>query len=121
MPTDQLKSIVGENLSAGSICALATGTGDYVRCTPLEYNYHDGKFWIFTGYVNYFSHIIKFKVHPSVKDTFQSPEPAVAMLSGAANAVADQRPRATLVCPVPPALRRGLPLLSFSRLRLSGL
>ena len=48
MPQDQLKSIVEEYLSTGSVCALATGTGDYVRCTPLEYSYHDGKFWIFT-------------------------------------------------------------------------
>ena len=44
MPTDQLKPIVEEYLSAGSVCALATGTGDYVRCTPLEYSFHDGKF-----------------------------------------------------------------------------
>ena len=48
MPQDQLKPIVEEYLSAGSVCALATGSGDYVRCTPLEYSYHDGKFWIFT-------------------------------------------------------------------------
>ena len=48
MPPDQLKSIVEEYLSTGSVCALATGSGDYVRCTPLEYSYHDGKFWIFT-------------------------------------------------------------------------
>ncbi len=48
MPQDQLKSIVEEYLSTGSVCALATGTGNYVRCTPLEYSYHDGKFWIFT-------------------------------------------------------------------------
>ena len=48
MPQDQLKPIVEEYLSTGSVCALATGTGDYVRCTPLEYSYHDGKFWIFT-------------------------------------------------------------------------
>ncbi len=33
------------------------------------------------GYINNFSHIIKFKVHPSVKDTFRSLKPAVAMLS----------------------------------------
>ena len=48
MPPDQLKPTVEEYLSAGSVCALATGTGDYVRCTPLEYSFHDGKFWIFT-------------------------------------------------------------------------
>lgn len=28
--------------------ALATGAGDFVRCTPLEYSYHDGFFWIFS-------------------------------------------------------------------------
>ena len=48
MPVDKLKPVVEEYLSAGSVCALATGCGDYVRCTPLEYSYHDGKFWIFT-------------------------------------------------------------------------
>ncbi len=48
MPTEQLKSIVETFLCNSAVCALATGTGDYVRCTPLEYSYHDGKFWIFT-------------------------------------------------------------------------
>ena len=48
MPVDQLKPIVEEYLCEGSVCALATGTGDYVRCTPLEYSFHDGRFWIFT-------------------------------------------------------------------------
>ncbi len=48
MPTEQLKPVVEEYLSAGSVCALATGTDNYVRCTPLEYSYHDDKFWIFT-------------------------------------------------------------------------
>ena len=48
MPIELLKTIVGEYLGENSVCALATGTGDYVRCTPLEYSFHDGKFWIFT-------------------------------------------------------------------------
>ena len=48
MPVDELKSVVEEFLRSGAVCALATGTGDYVRCTPLEYSYHDGQFWIFT-------------------------------------------------------------------------
>ena len=48
MPEEQLKSAVEEYLCSSSVCALATGTGDYVRCTPLEYSYHDDKFWIFT-------------------------------------------------------------------------
>ena len=48
MPIEQLKPIVEDFLRNSAVCALATGTGDYVRCTPLEYSYHDGQFWIFT-------------------------------------------------------------------------
>ena len=48
MPADILKSAVEEFLVNSVVCALATGTGDFVRCTPLEYSYHGGKFWIFT-------------------------------------------------------------------------
>ncbi len=48
MPVEELKPVVEEFLRSSAVCALATGTGDYVRCTPLEYSYHDGKFWIFT-------------------------------------------------------------------------
>ena len=48
MPVEQLKTIVEEYLQANSVCALATGCDDYVRCTPLEYYYHEGKFYIFT-------------------------------------------------------------------------
>ena len=48
MPLEQLKPVVEEFLRNSAVCALATGTGDYVRCTPLEYSYHDGQFWIFT-------------------------------------------------------------------------
>jgi uncharacterized protein YhbP (UPF0306 family) len=29
-------------------CALATGFGEFVRCTPIEYTYHDSAFWLFT-------------------------------------------------------------------------
>ena len=48
MPVEQLKPVVEDFLRDSTVCALATGTGDYVRCTPLEYSYHDGQFWIFT-------------------------------------------------------------------------
>ena len=48
MPVDVLKPAVEEFLTSSAVCALATGSGDYVRCTPLEFSYHDGKFWIFT-------------------------------------------------------------------------
>ena len=48
MPVEQQKPVVEEFLHSNAVCALATGTGDYVRCTPLEYSFHDGQFWIFT-------------------------------------------------------------------------
>ncbi len=48
MPAEQLKGVVEEFLAANAVCALATGAGDFVRCTPLEYSYHDQAFWIFT-------------------------------------------------------------------------
>lgn len=42
------KMEVLESLHGNVVCALAAGIGDYVRCTLLEYSYHDGQFWIFT-------------------------------------------------------------------------
>lgn len=48
MPEEQLKEVVEGYISTHNVCALATGTENYVRCTPLEYSYHDGKFWIFS-------------------------------------------------------------------------
>ncbi len=48
MEPDELKRRVYEYLASSSVCALATGNGDYVRCTPLEYSFLDGVFWIFT-------------------------------------------------------------------------
>lgn len=48
MPETELKQAVEEYISANNTCALATGTGDYVRCTPIEYSYHDGCFWMFS-------------------------------------------------------------------------
>lgn len=48
MPEEALKQVVEEYINENNTCALATGTGDYVRCTPIEYSYHDGKFWMFS-------------------------------------------------------------------------
>ena len=48
MDREELRRRVFEYLSSSSVCALATGNGNYVRCTPLEYSFHDGDFWIFT-------------------------------------------------------------------------
>ena len=48
MPQELLKKAVEAYILANNTCALATGTGDYVRCTPIEYSYHDEKFWMFS-------------------------------------------------------------------------
>ena len=48
MPEAELKKAVDDYIKANNTCALATGTGDYVRCTPIEYSFHDGKFWMFS-------------------------------------------------------------------------
>ncbi len=48
MPKEELEKTIEEYISTNNTCALATGTGDYVRCTPIEYSYHDGKFWMFS-------------------------------------------------------------------------
>jgi general stress protein 26 len=37
-----------EYIKANDTCALATGAGDFVRCTPIEYTYHDDAFWMFS-------------------------------------------------------------------------
>lgn len=43
-----LKKAVEEYIQANKTCALAVASGDFVRCTPLEYSYHEGCFWIFS-------------------------------------------------------------------------
>ena len=48
MPEKALKQAVEKYIHENNTCALATGSGDYVRCTPIEYSYHDEKFWIFS-------------------------------------------------------------------------
>lgn len=48
MKQEQLEEFAFQFLSNHNTCALATGTGEFVRCTPIEYNYVDGKLWILT-------------------------------------------------------------------------
>ena len=44
----RLQAMIDDYIQQNNTCALATGTGDYVRCTPIEYSYHDGCFWMFS-------------------------------------------------------------------------
>ena len=48
MPDEELRRFVEGFLAERRVCALATGTGGFVRCTPLEFSFHDGCVWIFT-------------------------------------------------------------------------
>lgn len=48
MPQDELRAAIDAFLAAHNTCALATGSGDFVRCTPLEYAWRDGAIWIFS-------------------------------------------------------------------------
>lgn len=48
MPREALLAAIEKFAGARNTCALATGNGSDIRCTPLEYTYKDGKFWIFS-------------------------------------------------------------------------
>ncbi len=48
MPADQLWVVIETYIQANNTCALATGSGSFIRCTPIEYAWHDGAFWMFS-------------------------------------------------------------------------
>ena len=43
-----LKKEIEAYIQENSTCALATGYGYYVRCTPIEYTYQEEAFWMFS-------------------------------------------------------------------------
>ena len=46
LPREDALARIDAFLSTHTTCALATGNGTFVRCTPLEYAWHDGRIWI---------------------------------------------------------------------------
>ncbi len=46
MPKEELLRAIEEYVMANDTCALATGSGDQIRNTPIEYKYRDGAFWM---------------------------------------------------------------------------
>lgn len=48
MDSDTLKIEAEKFIKARNTCALATGFDCFVRCTPIEYNYIDGAFYLFS-------------------------------------------------------------------------
>ena len=43
-----LRHKIEEFIKAHNTCALAVASGDFVRCTPIEYNYVDGCLYLFS-------------------------------------------------------------------------
>ena len=48
MAHEELFAQIEKFIKEHNTCALATGYGEFVRCTPIEYNYKDGKLWLFS-------------------------------------------------------------------------
>ena len=48
MEASALEEKIEAFIGANKTCALATASSDMVRCTPIEYNYLDGCFYLFS-------------------------------------------------------------------------
>src|SRR5574344_1969668 len=48
MDKENLKEVALAFINSHNTCALATGFNDFVRCTPIEYSFHDGAFYMFS-------------------------------------------------------------------------
>ena len=48
MPREELLPAAEKYINENNTCALATAADGFVRCTPIEYTYHDGAFWMFS-------------------------------------------------------------------------
>lgn len=46
MDREELWAEMKKFIETHNTCALATGCGDFVRCTPIEYSFWKGKFWM---------------------------------------------------------------------------
>ena len=73
---DALAHIV-DFIKAHNTCGFATGYGDYIRCTPIEYTYMDDEFWFVSEGGNKFIGLEKnrnvsmaiFEYYGDVRDT----------------------------------------------------
>lgn len=48
MPEEEVNEWINQYLNSHQVLALAVGGDNFIRCTPLEYSWHDGALWIFT-------------------------------------------------------------------------
>ncbi|MBQ4505636.1 MAG: pyridoxamine 5'-phosphate oxidase family protein [Firmicutes bacterium] len=45
MEPDKARAHIEDFIKRHNTCGFATGYGDFIRCTPIEYTYMDGAFW----------------------------------------------------------------------------
>lgn len=68
-----LKEEIEKFILSHNTCALATGIGEFVRCTPIEYQYHEGNFYIITEGGMKFKGILQNKaVSMSIADNYEN-------------------------------------------------
>ncbi|MBU3160766.1 pyridoxamine 5'-phosphate oxidase family protein [Clostridium frigoris] len=73
MPNNLLVKEIEEFIINHNTCALATGIGTFVRCTPIEYQYYKGNFYIITEGGMKFKGILQNKtVSISIADSYKS-------------------------------------------------
>lgn len=48
MKQEELSQEIQDFILCHNTCALATGCGTFIRCTPIEYSWHDNAFWMFS-------------------------------------------------------------------------
>lgn len=48
MERKDLLTVMENYITQNNTCALATSNGNLVRCTPIEYSYVDGNFYLFS-------------------------------------------------------------------------
>lgn len=48
MAKESLWAEMEKFINAHNTCALATGYENFIRCTPIEYNFKNKKFWMFS-------------------------------------------------------------------------
>jgi len=59
MDRDSLRRLIEAFLLSHKICTLASGHGDRVRATPIEYNYRDGSLYMLSEGGEKFAHILR--------------------------------------------------------------
>jgi len=48
MEQEELVEEIQKFILSHNTCALATGSDTFIRCTPIEYSWNDGAFWMFS-------------------------------------------------------------------------